>query len=182
MTLTDLAALGSFVSGVAVVVSLVLLYFQLAQINQQIRQAESNQRATLTQGYLNRLTEINRWSIDSGMAELIARAVSGETNFTRDELNKLAIVFRVIILSAQDGFLARQAGLLDQTVLDVAMRVVRGSLALPVMRALWLIDLQQFFVPEFRDEVERLIAETPLAQPVDDTMDRFQAALAKIKG
>jgi hypothetical protein len=37
MTLSDLAALGSFVSGLAVLVSLIFLWFQLRQMNEQIR-------------------------------------------------------------------------------------------------------------------------------------------------
>jgi hypothetical protein len=39
MSLSDLAALGSFVSGLGVLVSLVFLYFQLRQIGVQVKQA-----------------------------------------------------------------------------------------------------------------------------------------------
>jgi hypothetical protein len=47
MSLSDLAALGSFVSGVAVLVSLVFLYFQLRQVGAQVQQAERNQQAMI---------------------------------------------------------------------------------------------------------------------------------------
>jgi hypothetical protein len=44
MSLSDLASLGSFVSGVAVLVSLVFLYFQLRQMNAQVLQTEKISR------------------------------------------------------------------------------------------------------------------------------------------
>jgi hypothetical protein len=42
MSLSDLASLGSFVSGAAVLVSPVFLYFQLRQLSGQVKQAEKN--------------------------------------------------------------------------------------------------------------------------------------------
>jgi len=59
MTLSDLAALGSFVSGVAILVSLVFLYFQLRQVYAQIRLAERNQQATIQQDRYGRVFEVN---------------------------------------------------------------------------------------------------------------------------
>lgn len=50
MSLSDLAALGSFVGGVAVLVSLIFLYFQLRQIGAQMAQADNNQRALMSWG------------------------------------------------------------------------------------------------------------------------------------
>lgn len=49
MSLSDLAALGSFISGLGVLVSLVFLYFQLRQIGVQVKQTEKNQRALISQ-------------------------------------------------------------------------------------------------------------------------------------
>ncbi len=59
MTLSDLASLGSFVSGAAVLISLVFLYFQIRQVNAQVRQAERNQRALLQQGRAGRAADTN---------------------------------------------------------------------------------------------------------------------------
>ena len=57
MPLSDLAAIGSFVSGAAVLVSLVFLYFQLGQVRKQIALAEKNQRAIMQQGRAARSAE-----------------------------------------------------------------------------------------------------------------------------
>ena len=50
MSLSDLAALGSFVSRMAVLASLGFLYFQMRQITEQVRQAERNRQAIMQQG------------------------------------------------------------------------------------------------------------------------------------
>jgi len=44
MTRSDLASLGSFASGFAVLVSLIFLYFQLRLVNRQVLQAERQQQ------------------------------------------------------------------------------------------------------------------------------------------
>ena len=49
MSLSELAEIGSFISGVAVLTSLIFLYFQLRQINQQVKQAEKNQQSAIRQ-------------------------------------------------------------------------------------------------------------------------------------
>ena len=49
MSLSDLASLGSFVSGVGVLISLIFLYFQVRQVNAQVGQAEKNQQAAIRQ-------------------------------------------------------------------------------------------------------------------------------------
>jgi flagellar biosynthesis/type III secretory pathway M-ring protein FliF/YscJ len=60
MSLSDLAALGSFISGVAVLASLVFLFFQMRQMTEQVRQSERNQRALMQQGRSMRGMETNR--------------------------------------------------------------------------------------------------------------------------
>jgi hypothetical protein len=73
MTLSDLAALGSFVSGVAVMVSLVFLYFQVRQVNLQVRQAERNQRATIAQVRAGRSVEAILTQTDASVAAAFRR-------------------------------------------------------------------------------------------------------------
>src|SRR5215469_7212456 len=107
MSLSDLASLGSFVSGVAVLISLVYLALQ-------VRQAEKNQRAALNQGYVDRTTENLRWLADAPQAALITRVMAGELNFTSEEVFRLSMAFRTSLLSTQDAFLQHRAGLIDE--------------------------------------------------------------------
>ena len=86
MSLSDLAALGSFINGLAVLVSLVFLYFQLKQIGAQVKQAEKNQQATIRQGRTARLVEILTRGTDPSVAEAITMASWGDEKMTITQL------------------------------------------------------------------------------------------------
>ena len=79
MSLSDLASIGSLVSGVAILVSLIYLAIQ-------VRQAEKNQRAVLNQGYITRVADYLRWYAESPINELRTRVIAGDTSFTAEEL------------------------------------------------------------------------------------------------
>jgi len=67
MSISDLAAIGSFVSGIAVAVTLVFLVIQ-------IRQTNRNQRSLMQQGHLTMLVDASmRWA-EPAMQNLIVRA------------------------------------------------------------------------------------------------------------
>jgi len=179
MTLSDLASISGIVSGVAVLVSLIFLYFQLRQINQQVKQAEKNQRASLNQGFVTRTTENLRASLEGPSQELLQRVWAGETAFTASELFQLRVRFRLAIIGTQDAYLQHREGLLDVANMDYATLTLRIWLRQPVFRALWAQSVTSL-PPEFVGFVNDLIAQTPLAEP-EDAVARFQADLAKLK-
>src|SRR5262249_43888867 len=113
MSPSDLAALGSFVSGVAVLASLVFLFFQMRQTTEQVRQSEKNQRALLNQGHSDRFSTFLMWEAEPHMASLSSRAMAGESNFTGMELRQLELELRGVMLSAQDAHIQHRAGLVD---------------------------------------------------------------------
>src|SRR5690348_18217117 len=78
MTLSDLASLGSFISGFAVLVSLIFLYFQLRQISEQVNQTERNQRALMQQGRANRVTDTTLRLAETEMSSVWCRARRGD--------------------------------------------------------------------------------------------------------
>ena len=179
MSLSDLASISGIVSGLAVLVSLIFLYFQLHQINEQVKQAEKNQRASLNQGFVTRTTDNLRASLDGPALELMQRVFAGETNFKTSELWTLRLSFRLSIIGTQDAYLQYQEGLLDAANMDYARLTLKNWLRQPVFRALW--SQSAVSLPsEFVTFVNGLIAETPLAEP-EDAVALFQAELAKIK-
>lgn len=172
MSLSDLASLGSFVSGVAVFVSLIYLAVQ-------VRQAEKNQRAVLNQGYITRVTDYLRWYAESPINELRVRVMAGETSFTAEELLRLQIALRVTLLSAQDAYIQHKAGLVDAMTLDNSMRSVRITwLNFPVYRALWRQQAPTI-APEFAAVIEQMLEETPVTKS-NDIVSIFRADLVKI--
>jgi hypothetical protein len=172
MTLSDLASLGSFVSAIAVLVSLVYLALQ-------VRQAEKNQRAVLNQGYITRVADYLRWYAEAPINELRTRVIAGDTTFTAEELLRLQLALRVTLLSAQDAYLQHKTGLVDKMTLDNSMRSVRHSwLSQPVYRALWLQQAPTI-APEFAEVIENMLRETPVTKP-NDMVSLFHADLAKV--
>ena len=180
MTLSDLASLGAFVSGIAVLASHAFLFFQVRRMTEQLKQGEVNQRAILNQGYVTRVTDYLRWYAQSPICELMTRAAANDTSFTADELWRLYMAFRISILNAQDAYLQHRSGLIDAMTLDNSMLSLRFTwLAHPVYRAIWTARASATVSPEFRSVVERMIGETPVSKP-DDTVARFNAAMADL--
>ena len=171
MTLSDLAAIGSLVSGIAVLVSLVYLALQ-------VRQTEKNQRALINQGATTQSRDSIRAFAEPHMAALISRAVAGERNFTAPELVQMSMALRLTLIGMQDVLFQHQEGLIDEGTLDNGFRASGSILAQPVFRALWL-EGRGTYVPEFASRVDKLIADRPVAKPVD-ALARFQANLAKV--
>src|SRR5262249_46425204 len=106
MSLSDLAALGSFVSGVAVLASLVFLFFQMRQMTEQVRQTEKNQRSIINQNVASRDREINAMGLQ--MAETLGKTLTSETEFTLPEFFKLNVLMRAALGQLQDVYVQRQ--------------------------------------------------------------------------
>jgi len=171
MTLSDLAAIGSLVSGLAVLVSLVYLSLQ-------VRQTERNQRALMNQGVINRISENLRWSTEPHMVELLVSVEAGKTQFTAEELLKLRFRLRNMLFHTQDVYVQHNGGLLDQITLDNSLIGIRSILVVPVYRALWKLH-REAYTPEWIAYIDKLIEETPLAKPTD-AVAQFNATLAEV--
>jgi hypothetical protein len=174
MSLSDLASLGSFVSGVAILISLIYVALQL-------RQSAKHQRSLTNQGYVARITENLRWLAQPANAELRTRINAGETAFTAEELYRLQLLFRTVVLNGQDLYLQHQSGLLDTITFDTFMLGFKEQiLSQPVFRAIWM-GTARTVAPEFRVVVTTMLAEIPLAKPAD-AVAQFNANLAKVVG
>src|ERR1700734_1670204 len=101
MTLSDLASIGSLVSGFAVLISLIYVAIQ-------IRQTERNQRTILQQGTSNRAVELVRHWSDPHIAAAYVKMLSGGQELTALEAFQLNIKFRTSLLSWQDSFLLQR--------------------------------------------------------------------------
>jgi len=176
MSLSDLASLGSFVSAAAVLVSLVFLYFQLRQMNAQVIQTEKNQRALINQGAVNRSSDIVMWLADH--SALLSKNAYGEHEFTDEEIWKLAMAQRVSFVASQDVYVQHRAGLVDQITFDNNLGTLKVQLAIPGVRAIWRMS-RESYAPEWREFIDKLIAATPLAQPIN-RVAQYKSYLAEV--
>jgi hypothetical protein len=180
MSLSDLASIGSFVSGVAVLISLVFLYFQLRQLRAQLAQAEVNQRAMINEASATRLSDYLRWMAEPSNCHLGARVIEGERSFNSEEVVRLGLMLRWNIIHLQDVTQHFEAGLIDAAALESARAgTSRLLLSYAVYRALWAIQADTFASP-IRKVVEDLMRETPLAPPTMDIAAAFADNLAKV--
>lgn len=152
MSLSDLASIGSFVSGFAVLVSLIYLSLQ-------IRQNTKHSRALIQQGRAARICQTL-----SDMAELdwtdgIEACFTGESHVSPKDLRKFNFIARTYFVSAEDSFLQHQEGLMDHEVFDGFEGSMRaGLIASPGFRKAWKMS-RLSYVPSFRNYIDKLAIE-----------------------
>jgi len=171
MTLTDLASIGTLVSGVAVLVSLIYLALQ-------VRQSDRNQRTLLQQGSSIRNAQGAARLTEPHLAALYAKAVHNETDFTTAQVVQLATQLRASLLGVQDQYLLKRLSLIDSIQFESQERAFSVMFALPIMRALW-ISSRALYAPEFSNYVDAIIKDVPLAARAD-LGDRLRADVAAL--
>src|SRR5215469_16965844 len=112
MTLSDLASLGSFVSGLAVLVSLIFLYFQVRQATQLVRQAEKNQQATIRQERASRTVAISMGASDPSLADAAYKALTGAKDISATQIMQFGRLAHALFTGYQASFYQHQDGLL----------------------------------------------------------------------
>src|SRR5215472_10874351 len=176
MTLSDLASLGTFVSGLAVVVTLVFLLLQM-------RQANRYQQASMQLGRAARSQNSSLRNTDPEIVRVTVKAAKCDESMTEVEtrlyLNSLAADFQGL----EDSFLQNRAGLLERASMETDERLLRVFFTNPAIRAMWQL-LSLSFSEEFRAYVDSIMGEVaPLPagelSPVYNLLVREQLAQVK---
>ena len=165
MSLSDLASLGSFVSGFAVLVSLVFLYFQLRQLSQQVWQAERNQQAAIMQFRAAQAVNINMSGIDPSTSEALNKGSRGEENMSEITIRQFYQYWRASFFTWEDTFHQHSSGLYPETAFD-SLKNQRFHLENIGVRAQWRLQ-RRSFGPEFVAWMDKLVAETPIDTPLE---------------
>src|SRR5215469_6067960 len=128
MSLSDLASLGSFVSGVAVLLSFVFLALQL-------RQANVNQRALIQMGRVGRVVDsVYRQIEEPELRSLVSRGRRGDTTMSPEELEVFQLQSYAVFLNFEDTFLQFRAGTIDPAAWEVAIVRLKYLFANPGLR------------------------------------------------
>jgi hypothetical protein len=150
MSLSDLAAIGSFISALAVLISLVFLYFQLRRVQAQVIQAERNQQAAISQARTESQISVMVAMASPEVAEAFSKATLGAEDLTATQFSQYTVLSRAMLANGENCFLQRSAGLLADTASETALR--QQLLQLPV---LVFQRLQLFRVPHIHAAVLR---------------------------
>jgi hypothetical protein len=172
MTLSDLASLGSFVSGVAVLVSLIYLALQ-------VRQAEKNQRAIIHQGRVEQSADRLLRLMEPELLKPFMKGLYGR-DIPSEELEFQQFVFAMAAIAReiQDLYFQNELGLLDDASLQNQLVPLYATLRSPGGKAFWKLT-RGTADPRIRERVDALEASLPL-QPPMEMFNAYKAELAKI--
>jgi hypothetical protein len=158
MSLSDLASIGSFASGVAVVISVAFLALQM-------RQANANQKSLMQQGRSARTVDILMKMSEPVLSQTIVRAFD-------DASDDAAGVFAFYAFACacfwnyEDSFLQLRAKTLDSRGWAMDELTLRGLFANPAYRAAWRMARAGMH-GDYRDYLDKLMSEIRPSEPRD---------------
>jgi hypothetical protein len=169
MTLSDLASIGSLISGVAVLISLIYLGLQM-------RQNSRHSQALIQQGRASRTMEIlTRWA-EFDWSDGMEACMSGLPEVNPRDLRRFIALMRAYFVNYEDSFLQHREGLLEGVAFATVEAALRATMTGPGHRAAWKV-VRAAFDRTFQEYMDRVIAETTQAS-FTSTLDRWKEATA----
>lgn len=151
MSLSDLASLGGFASGVAVLISLIYLALQVRQNTHAHRVTAHEERLTFVRDFLGRIAE-------PSMAAVYLRGLSADGDLTEIEFTRYRALMHSWFLGMAEVVWLYDRGVLDEDRFAGSMAALRGYLGFPGCRAVWRV-IAPVMPITFQDLVTKLIAE-----------------------
>ena len=171
MSLSDLAAVGSFLSGIAVVVTLLFLLIQMRQTNRNQQSLMQQGRATRNGDAMLRMTEPHL--IDS-----MILGPAGNLSMSPAQVVAFVMTVHAVFMNWEDSFLQHKAGTIDASSMESDEAMLRAFLAMPGYRAAWKTVHRQFN-SSFREYIDGLMLEQRGAQPRRDLATAWKAHLTE---
>ena len=153
MSLSDLAAVGSLVSGIAVFLSFIFLALQL-------RQANRNQRSLMQQARTGRNVEILLKMSDPDTSEMLAQANTNCAAMSDARIWSFYGFGAAVFWSYEDCFMQFQAKTLDASSWASDVATLERLVAYPPYRAVWKMA-RDGMDGAYRDYVDSLMDKTP---------------------
>jgi hypothetical protein len=170
MSLTDLASLGSFVSGFAVLTSLIYLSLQ-------VRHTKRNQQIAIRHSRVSRIVELHLALADPGVADAWLHGSGSPQKITQTELGQYINLCRALFFHFEDSFYQREEGLLNDDAFETVVAGVRFSARSPGWRAAWRIARSNFG-GRFLAFMDEIVARSTAEPPVDLSLESWQVAFA----
>jgi hypothetical protein len=174
MTLSDLAAIGSFISGIGVIASLIYLGYQT-------RQSALTHRAGAYQGRLDFIRQGLRDSMDPEFASLTQRVNAGDETLTDVECMRYFAYQLSFFLGFDHLSWLHANRILDEELFRADSLVLQAQLSQPGARATWEIS-KGIQTSRFRDQVEKYLADTtatPSGPTAQEWRSHWRAASAR---
>jgi hypothetical protein len=170
MSLANLAAIGSFVSGIAVVFSFIFLALQ-------VRQANQNQRSLIQQARTSRNVEILLKMADEQISELLAKAESEPAGLSPEKIWSFYGFVGAVFWSYEDSYMQYNAGTLHAGSWQSDVATLERILAYPSFRVIWRM-VRDGMIGGYRDYIDAVMSKVP-ADTSARYSDFFAAYLAE---
>jgi hypothetical protein len=170
MSLADLASVGSFVSGFAVLISLIYLSLQ-------VRQTKRNQQIAIRHSRATRIVELQLTLATPGVAEAWLHGSGSPQEITPTELGQFINVCRALFFHFEDSFYQREEGLLNDAAFETVVSGARLSARSPGWRAAWKMARPNFG-GRFLDFMDGVVAASAAEPPVDLSLEAWRVAFA----
>ena len=158
MTLTDLASIGTLVSSVAVLVSVIYLA-------QQTRQNTRHTRALIHQGRVTQASDyLARFAADPALLEAVGGGFAGDERLSDIQIARYHFTQISQFLTIEDHYFQHRDGLIADTRHNGLMRSLRNWFRTPGFRASWMIARGNFD-GTFQDFMDAAMNEVEVAPP-----------------
>lgn len=170
MSLSDLASLGSFVNGVAVLISVIYLALQ-------VRQTKRNQQIAIRHTRATRIVELQLALADAGVAGAWLHGAGSPQQVTPVELGQFINLCRAMFFHFEDSFYQREEGLLNDDAFRTVVAGVRLSARSPGWRAAWKVARPNFG-GKFLAFMDEAVAASAAEPPVDLSLEAWRSAFS----
>jgi hypothetical protein len=170
MSLSDLSSLGSFLSGVAILVSLIYLALQ-------VRWTKRNQQIAIRHSRASRIVDLQLALADPGVADAWLHGSGSPQEITQTEVGQFINLCRALFFHFEDSFYQREEGLLNDDAFETVVAGARLSARSPGWRAAWK-TARPNFGGRFRDFMDKVVAGAAVEAPVDLSLEAWKAAFA----
>ncbi len=170
MSLSDLASLGSFVNGLAVLISLIYLALQ-------VRQTKRNQQIAIRHTRASRIVELQLALADPGVASAWLRGSGSPQEITQTEVSQFISLCRALFFHFEDSFYQREEGLLNDDAFETVVAGARLSARSPGWRAAWKL-VRTNFGGRFRDFMDGVVAASAVEPSLDLSLEAWKTAFA----
>ena len=172
MLLSELSNLGSFISGIAVLISLAYLSFQ-------IRQNTKHSRALIQQGRAGRISEAALHFADLAGEPGIVKCFDGDADVSASDLRRFLFMCRAAFVSAEDSWLQHEEGLLGGAGFNSFEASVRAGMGGKGVEMAWKLS-RDGYEPGFRDFMDETLGSNSggVFPPSQANLARWKAAVA----
>ncbi len=172
MSLSDIASIGSFVSAIAFIISLIY-------VSVQVRQAHRNQQASIRQGRSTRIVNLFLGASNPAVADAVAKGIAGAEDISSTQFEQFRYYCMAHISHAEDSFYQHQDGLLNDAAFETFVGALKGWFGSSGIRAVWK-GTRNAYPGEFREFMDKACAESRIAHSID-ALAQWKADIAAEK-